>query len=378
MGAYASPPPPPPSAGAFWTDPCRKSQSLDPLTISMTPHSSAVSPAALHAGGYGHPSAALASTPVHHQQAHSMSALPNHSAHSLDDGLGPLPAGWAKSYDDNGKLYFIDHNTKSTTWNDPRRGEATRRCAGDNSTLFPLLLVSAHAGQMPPRPSFARIKAASGGTLCYSNDADDNGGGPSGADVSSGAVGDSHLQHFAHSTPQFGVSAGERATCSTTSLQLPEQSQSLDPIERLRSEQKSMQDRRQQLQQQVRASGRKTTGQRSSLSGSSRRPKTQPLPAALAVWLASAHDAAASSRRSRRSIAAKFTLRRSFFAHDRSRRLLERRHVGADEYGARSYERRIHCNGLHGAKLSRAQLLLFLATAVGRQSDGSRLSKRCA
>ncbi|KAJ3124561.1 hypothetical protein HK098_001061 [Nowakowskiella sp. JEL0407] len=31
----------------------------------------------------------------------------------------PLPDGWEVSYID-GKPYFIDHNTKSTTWNDPR------------------------------------------------------------------------------------------------------------------------------------------------------------------------------------------------------------------------------------------------------------------
>ena len=34
--------------------------------------------------------------------------------------LKPLPAGWeeAKTYD--GKPYFIDHNSKNTSWVDPR------------------------------------------------------------------------------------------------------------------------------------------------------------------------------------------------------------------------------------------------------------------
>jgi len=38
----------------------------------------------------------------------------------VDDGLGPLPNGWIKSYDRDGRPYFIDHNTRSTQWEDPR------------------------------------------------------------------------------------------------------------------------------------------------------------------------------------------------------------------------------------------------------------------
>ena len=35
--------------------------------------------------------------------------------------LGPLPAGWEIRLTPNGKhIYFVDHNTKTTTWDDPR------------------------------------------------------------------------------------------------------------------------------------------------------------------------------------------------------------------------------------------------------------------
>uniref|UniRef100_A0A914XJC8 WW domain-containing protein n=1 Tax=Plectus sambesii TaxID=2011161 RepID=A0A914XJC8_9BILA len=37
-----------------------------------------------------------------------------------DDGLGVLPANWAKEYNSEGDPYFIDHNSKTTTWYDPR------------------------------------------------------------------------------------------------------------------------------------------------------------------------------------------------------------------------------------------------------------------
>lgn len=34
----------------------------------------------------------------------------------VDDPLGPLPAGWQKQQAPNGRLFFIDHNTRKTTW----------------------------------------------------------------------------------------------------------------------------------------------------------------------------------------------------------------------------------------------------------------------
>ena len=32
----------------------------------------------------------------------------------------PLPNGWEIGHAEDGKLYFIDHNTEKTTWIDPR------------------------------------------------------------------------------------------------------------------------------------------------------------------------------------------------------------------------------------------------------------------
>ncbi len=34
--------------------------------------------------------------------------------------LGPLPAGWEMRITANGRFYFVDHNAKITTWDDPR------------------------------------------------------------------------------------------------------------------------------------------------------------------------------------------------------------------------------------------------------------------
>lgn len=34
--------------------------------------------------------------------------------------LGPLPAGWEMRVTQSGRVYFVDHNTRTTTWDDPR------------------------------------------------------------------------------------------------------------------------------------------------------------------------------------------------------------------------------------------------------------------
>lgn len=39
------------------------------------------------------------------------------------DEAQPLPPGWEKRYTPQGQRYFIDHNTKTTTFIDPRTGQ---------------------------------------------------------------------------------------------------------------------------------------------------------------------------------------------------------------------------------------------------------------
>uniref|UniRef100_H2T0I7 Membrane associated guanylate kinase, WW and PDZ domain containing 1b n=1 Tax=Takifugu rubripes TaxID=31033 RepID=H2T0I7_TAKRU len=49
------------------------------------------------------------------QQTHS------HLSHPpSEDPLGPLPDNWEMAYTEDGEVYFIDHNTKTTSWVDPR------------------------------------------------------------------------------------------------------------------------------------------------------------------------------------------------------------------------------------------------------------------
>lgn len=45
-----------------------------------------------------------------------------------DDDDSPLPEGWDIQVSPNGRLFFIDHIHKTTTWTDPRSGK--------NSSIF--------------------------------------------------------------------------------------------------------------------------------------------------------------------------------------------------------------------------------------------------
>ncbi|KAJ3411384.1 hypothetical protein HDV05_002309 [Chytridiales sp. JEL 0842] len=44
--------------------------------------------------------------------------------------LGPLPSGWEQRYTPEGRPYYVDHNTRTTTWLDPRRERRTGATSG--------------------------------------------------------------------------------------------------------------------------------------------------------------------------------------------------------------------------------------------------------
>ncbi|XP_076849055.1 membrane-associated guanylate kinase, WW and PDZ domain-containing protein 2a isoform X3 [Brachyhypopomus gauderio] len=51
-----------------------------------------------------------------------------------DEELGPLPDNWEMAYTEKGEVYFIDHNTKTTSWLDPRlakKAKPPEECGDD-------------------------------------------------------------------------------------------------------------------------------------------------------------------------------------------------------------------------------------------------------
>ncbi|XP_055838005.1 membrane-associated guanylate kinase, WW and PDZ domain-containing protein 1 isoform X2 [Episyrphus balteatus] len=56
-----------------------------------------------------------------------------------NDGLGPLPPKWETAYTERGELYFIDHNTGTSHWLDPRLSKFQKKSledCGDNELPY--------------------------------------------------------------------------------------------------------------------------------------------------------------------------------------------------------------------------------------------------
>ncbi|XP_041974956.1 transcriptional coactivator YAP1 isoform X2 [Aricia agestis] len=99
-------------------------------------------------------SSATGTTSVSHSRAHSSPAslqqtyaagqqtqqppLPHQHAKQrsydvgshIPDELGPLPAGWEQARTPEGQIYYLNHITKTTTWEDPRKTLAAQNVAG--------------------------------------------------------------------------------------------------------------------------------------------------------------------------------------------------------------------------------------------------------
>ncbi|KAF1743850.1 hypothetical protein MXB_2365 [Myxobolus squamalis] len=52
-----------------------------------------------------------------------------HRGHRLDSQAQPLPPGWEQRLDERGRVYYIDHTNRTTTWQRPNQVtvEAYRR-----------------------------------------------------------------------------------------------------------------------------------------------------------------------------------------------------------------------------------------------------------
>jgi E3 ubiquitin-protein ligase NEDD4 len=57
-----------------------------------------------------------------------------HNFNSTEDQYGPLPPGWERRIDPLGRTYYVDHNTRSTTWNRPSPNQAANHHAHEGET----------------------------------------------------------------------------------------------------------------------------------------------------------------------------------------------------------------------------------------------------
>ncbi|MEQ2271047.1 Membrane-associated guanylate kinase, WW and PDZ domain-containing protein 2, partial [Xenotaenia resolanae] len=64
-----------------------------------------------------------------------------------NDELGPLPDNWEMAYTEKGEVYFIDHNTKTTSWLDPRlakKAKAPEECKEDGECSMSTICSFSH------------------------------------------------------------------------------------------------------------------------------------------------------------------------------------------------------------------------------------------
>ena len=64
-------------------------------------------------------------------------------------GTGPLPAGWEQRFTPEGRPYFVDHNTRTTTWVDPRRQQLVRVVGPNGNNLSTQPQTVSQLGPLP-------------------------------------------------------------------------------------------------------------------------------------------------------------------------------------------------------------------------------------
>ncbi|KAI9674348.1 MAG: hypothetical protein M1829_003750 [Trizodia sp. TS-e1964] len=94
--------------------------------------------------------------PQQPQQPVQVAAEPNANSVSMmatgatTAGSGDLPAGWEQRHTPEGRSYFVDHNTRTTTWVDPRRQQYIRMYGQNTSNTT---IQQQPVSQLGPLPS---------------------------------------------------------------------------------------------------------------------------------------------------------------------------------------------------------------------------------
>ena len=103
--------------------------------------------------GASSPTLSQAQTQVQQQSPPQQPSSPSQMAvagAATQPGTGELPPGWEQRFTPEGRPYFVDHNTRTTTWVDPRRHQYVRVYSPhNNSNGFQQQPVS----QLGPLPS---------------------------------------------------------------------------------------------------------------------------------------------------------------------------------------------------------------------------------
>lgn len=94
-------------------------------------------------------------------QALTLAPASNDITNQTTAGTGPLPTGWEQRTTPEGRPYFVDHNTRTTTWVDPRRRQIVRTYgqgssasgSGSTSSTTTQITLQQPVSQLGPLPS---------------------------------------------------------------------------------------------------------------------------------------------------------------------------------------------------------------------------------
>ncbi|KAJ7644179.1 hypothetical protein FB45DRAFT_897156 [Roridomyces roridus] len=132
------------SSSPFPPRPSSSSPNLPSQYVPRPPESSQLSPNSLERARSANPSPSLRPTPsqtnlsaspaqshFHARPASAHAAQPTPTPQQpryTDDDVGaPLPDGWERRTDPQGRSYYVDHTTRTTTWHRPQLAAATPR-----------------------------------------------------------------------------------------------------------------------------------------------------------------------------------------------------------------------------------------------------------
>ena len=75
--------------------------------------------------------------------------LPQGSGQTTGGGVGQLPPGWEERHTPEGRPYYVDHNTRTTTWVDPRRQTLVPMIGGNGNRLTVQPTTVSQLGPLP-------------------------------------------------------------------------------------------------------------------------------------------------------------------------------------------------------------------------------------
>lgn len=77
---------------------------------------------------------------------------------SKNEDSSPLPPGWEQARTSEGQVYYLNHITRTTTWEDPRKSLAAQTAAQQHQSADQLL--SSHSVTLPPSPATTPTKVS--------------------------------------------------------------------------------------------------------------------------------------------------------------------------------------------------------------------------